>query len=107
MGSLVQNREELERRVNDLRAFERDYRSRLQSYIQGQLLDLWTPELRPRMERMIEEIRKKAAEGVAPRSTALLLSEDGTYDVLEFGPPDDDDAETEGESGRGEDGGKP
>jgi hypothetical protein len=28
MGSLVQQREELERRVDDLRAFEREYRSR-------------------------------------------------------------------------------
>src|SRR6266704_6670522 len=31
MGSLVQSREELERRVDDLRAFEREYRSRLKA----------------------------------------------------------------------------
>ena len=31
MGSLVQQREELERRVDDLRAFEREYRSRLKA----------------------------------------------------------------------------
>jgi DivIVA domain-containing protein len=40
MGSLVQNREELERRVDDLRAFEREYRSRLKAYLDGQLRDL-------------------------------------------------------------------
>ena len=34
MGSLVQNREELERRVDDLRAFEREYCSRLKSYVE-------------------------------------------------------------------------
>src|SRR6202050_1884914 len=37
MGSLVQSREELERRVDDLRAFEREYRSRLKAYLSGQL----------------------------------------------------------------------
>jgi DivIVA domain-containing protein len=40
MGSLVQQREELERRVDDLRAFEREYRSRLKAYLEGQLRDL-------------------------------------------------------------------
>jgi cell division septum initiation protein DivIVA len=35
MGSLVQNREELERRVDDLRAFEREYRSRLKAYVES------------------------------------------------------------------------
>jgi hypothetical protein len=36
----VQQREELERRVDDLRAFEREYRSRLKAYLEGQLRDL-------------------------------------------------------------------
>src|SRR6266704_785214 len=40
MGSLVQSREELERRVDDLRALEREYRSRLKAYLEGQLRDL-------------------------------------------------------------------
>src|SRR5580658_7010394 len=40
MGSLVTQREELERRVDDLRAFEREYRSRLKAYLEGQLRDL-------------------------------------------------------------------
>jgi DivIVA domain-containing protein len=40
MGTLVQSREELERRVDDLRAFEREYRSRLKAYLEGQLRDL-------------------------------------------------------------------
>jgi DivIVA domain-containing protein len=40
MGSLVQQREELERKVDDLRAFEREYRSRLKVYLEGQLRDL-------------------------------------------------------------------
>src|SRR5580692_7407615 len=40
MGSMVQQREELERRVDDLRAFEREYRSRLKAYLEGQMRDL-------------------------------------------------------------------
>ena len=40
MGSLVHEREELERRVDDLRAFERDCRGRLKAYLEGQLRDL-------------------------------------------------------------------
>src|ERR1700760_3549230 len=40
MGSLVTQREELECRVDDLRAFEREYRSRLKAYLEGQLRDL-------------------------------------------------------------------
>jgi hypothetical protein len=35
MGSLIQSREELERRVDDLRAFEREYRSRLKAYVES------------------------------------------------------------------------
>jgi len=40
MGSLVQQREELERRVDDLRAFEREYRSRFMAYLEGLMRDL-------------------------------------------------------------------
>ena len=40
VGSLVHEREELERRIDDLRAFERDCRSRLKAYLEGQLRDL-------------------------------------------------------------------
>ncbi len=40
MGALVQQRDELERKVDDLRAFEREYRSRLKSYLEDQLRDL-------------------------------------------------------------------
>ena len=37
VGSLVQQCEELERRVDDLRAFEREYRGRLGSFLEAQL----------------------------------------------------------------------
>ena len=40
MGSLVSQREELERRVDDLRTFEREHRARLTGYLEGRLRDL-------------------------------------------------------------------
>jgi DivIVA domain-containing protein len=40
LGSLIQQREELERRVDDLQVFEREYRRRLTGYLEGQLRDL-------------------------------------------------------------------
>ena len=40
MGSLVQQREYLEARVDELRAFEREYRSRLAAYFEQQLREL-------------------------------------------------------------------
>jgi DivIVA domain-containing protein len=40
LGALEQRRSVLERKVEQLRGFERDYRSRLKAYIEGQLRDL-------------------------------------------------------------------
>ena len=40
MGNLDQQRQILERKVEDLRQFEREYRSRLRSYLEGQLRQL-------------------------------------------------------------------
>jgi DivIVA domain-containing protein len=40
MGSLVKSREELERRIDDLRTFEYAYRDRLKAYLESQLRDL-------------------------------------------------------------------
>jgi cell division septum initiation protein DivIVA len=52
MGSVVQQREDFERRIDDLRAFEREYRSRLKAYFEGQL-------------RNLEEARLSAPSGPA------------------------------------------
>jgi DivIVA domain-containing protein len=40
LGSLEQERSLLERKIDELRAFEREYRSRLKSYLEGQLREL-------------------------------------------------------------------
>lgn len=40
MHSLIESRQELERRVHDLRAFEREYRSRMLAYFEGMIREL-------------------------------------------------------------------
>ena len=40
LGNLEQERAVLERKVEELRSFERDYRRRLKAYLEGQLRDL-------------------------------------------------------------------
>jgi len=40
LGSLEQERSLLERKIDELRSFEREYRSRLKSYLEGQLREL-------------------------------------------------------------------
>lgn len=102
MMSLFREREELLRRINDLRSFEREYRARLQAYFERSLRELWTPEAEPEKERLIQEMRARAAEGKAPFVTALLLREDGTYDALEFGASDEDEGVAEEDAGRDE-----
>ena len=82
-ASLDMQREQLERRLNDLRAFERDYRARLHAYLVGQLRELWSEDMRPGVEELIEEASRKAAEG-GGHATAVLLRHDGTYDFLQF-----------------------
>ncbi|MFV2197356.1 DivIVA domain-containing protein [Nocardiopsis sp. LOL_012] len=47
MGSLVQQREELEHKVNVLKDFEREYRSRLKDYFERQLRELSNEESQP------------------------------------------------------------
>ena len=42
LGALQQEKSELERQVEELRQFERDYRTKLRGYIEGQLRDLET-----------------------------------------------------------------
>ena len=87
--------EELQHRINDLRAFERDYRTNLQTYIEGQLLELYTPETRQLAERRIKEVLQRAAAGQVQGVSALLLREDGTYGMLHYPPDSQDRAEEE------------
>ena len=67
MGSLVQQREELERMVDDLNAFEREYRSRLKAYLEGQLRELEAGQPRRPVRRRAEQHRP-AARAAAGRA---------------------------------------
>ena len=82
--ALMQAQAELERRIDDLRAYERDCRTRLQAFLEGQLLGLAKPELRPQVERAIEEIRRQAASTPGPGMSVILLRADGMYDMTQL-----------------------
>ena len=84
LAPLIQEREKLERRINGLRAFERDYRAKLHNYLAGQFRELWSEDMRPEVEQMIEEMNRKAAEGEG-HATGVLLRDDGTYNLVQFG----------------------
>jgi hypothetical protein len=87
-GALVQQLEELERRVDDLRTFERDYRARLQAYLEGQIRELWEGVHGLDTDQAIDKLRKRAEQSRGQRVSAVLLKEDGSYDVLQLGPAD-------------------
>ena len=107
-AALVRDAQELVRqalgRVDDLRAFERDYRTNLQTYVEGQLLELYTPETQQLAERRIKEVLQRAAAGQALGVSALLLREDGTYGMLHY-PPGSQDRAGEEQGSAAADGG--
>jgi transcriptional regulator with XRE-family HTH domain len=98
MRSLVLAHEELENRVDHLRAFEREYRSRLVMFAEGQLRDLLAGETRQQIDQAIEELRKRAAESEGQRVSAVLLRQDGTFEVLQLGDVGGADAQPDRES---------
>lgn len=86
VSALNQQRVELERRIDELRAFEREYRTRLQALLEGQLKDLWEGVAGLHVTEVIDELRKGASRNPGQRVSGVLLREDGTYDVVQFGP---------------------
>jgi hypothetical protein len=91
MGSLVTQREELERRVDDLRAFEREYRSRLKAYLEGQLRDLEagvtdsgtfpsvSPPAAPQLPAGLGQPAIRNGTGPAPTATQYGVPEHAGY----------------------------
>jgi vacuolar-type H+-ATPase subunit E/Vma4 len=106
MGTLAQQVEELERRVDDLRAFEREYRAKLQSLLEGQIRELWEGVHGLDADQEMEVLRKRATQSPGQRVSAVLLKEDGSYDVLQLGPADQG-GQAQEESQGGEEGGTP
>jgi len=63
LGALQQQKDELERQVEELRQFERDYRTKLRGYIEGQLRDLET-------SNALTAAPAQAAVAAAPQAAA-------------------------------------
>ncbi|MEQ1736392.1 MAG: cell division protein, partial [Rhodoglobus sp.] len=74
LTSLDQERQQLERRVEELRNFEREYRQKLKGYIEGQLREL---------DSANELTSAPAAAAPAPAQYAAPPA--GTYDVQQPG----------------------
>ena len=99
VNEVIRHRSELEERVDDLRKFERSYRTRLQVFFEGQLRELYAPEMRQQAEDRIRELQEDTAGVDTGRANALLLRRDGTYEVLPLGPGESNDSSTDEGSG--------
>lgn len=100
LGMLVQQREELERRVDDLRAFEREYRSRLRLYMETQVRNLYGETLNgPNADDVVEALRQEGISQGPPGAHGVILKGDGTYEefVISDGPDADADEDDEQE----------
>ena len=58
VNEVIRHRSELEERVDDLRKFERSYRTRLQVFFEGQLRELYAPDMRQQAEERIRELQE-------------------------------------------------
>ena len=68
--SLIRTRERVKTQIGQaeghleyLRAFERHYRTKLQAFVEGQLHELYAPEMRQQAEDRIRELREQADTG--------------------------------------------
>jgi len=95
VNEVIRHRSELEERVDDLRKFERSYRTRLQVFFEGQLRELYAPEMRQQAEERIRELQEDTPGADTARANALLLRQDGTYEVLPLSPGDSNDSNTD------------
>jgi hypothetical protein len=80
MGSLVMQREELQRRIDDLRAFEREYRTRLQRVIEAGYRELWSGVGGVDADDMLRELQARGERLGTGKFSAVVFSEYGTYD---------------------------
>jgi len=75
VGNLDSERERLERKIEELRSFEREYRARLKSYLEGQLRDLEgrTEGVQPTAPRPVAAAGGLSVSG-APAATPVPAS---------------------------------
>lgn len=93
LDALLRARKQVERQVEQvegrlayLRKFERNYRTKLQAFAEWQLRELYAPEMRQQAEERIRELHERTAAAGAAGVSALVLHQDGTYEVLPLGP---------------------
>jgi transcriptional regulator with XRE-family HTH domain len=83
---LFRQRDELAAAIDDLRAFESEYRRRLRKFLESHYRALWSPgPSGANVDEVLAELQERPREDGA---TALLLNGDGTYDFLHPGEGD-------------------
>jgi len=87
LGSLEQERSLLERKIDELRAFEREYRSRLKSYLDGQLRELEAKAAVVPTSRSQSPAPAAVAAGNSQPSYSGPLPTRGTYAADSNGDP--------------------
>lgn len=75
LNSLDQERTQLEARIEELRTFERDYRQKLKSYIEGQL-------------RELDSANSLPAGQVTPAAVSAAPAQGGQYSAQEYAAPE-------------------
>jgi len=72
LGALQQERQELERKVEELRGFEREYRTKLRGYIEGQLRELES-------SNVLTAAPAQAAVAATPQAAQYASAAPGQY----------------------------
>lgn len=102
VAGLEAERKRLERRVEGLRAFERQYRSSIRDHLDGVLRAFLAPGDRADTDEVIASMHQRAAEKGASAVTAVMLDEDGTYAIYRADQTTETDAQDEDTDGRDE-----
>lgn len=84
LGELLAQREALNQQVTELRLFEREYRRRLQEFVEGQLRAIYAGHGPIDPDAVIDAARLTSSGPDAGTVTALLLSDDGTYQTRRY-----------------------
>jgi cell division septum initiation protein DivIVA len=77
VGSLVVKREALQEQIEALERFDREYRARLTSFMQGQMRALWADQPQVTSEPTVEAAAAEAADEAGDRPPAVPAQRDG------------------------------
>ena len=87
LGSLDQERQQIEHRIEELRNFEREYREKLKSYIEGQLRELDSANVLTAAPAAVATAPAPAAASFADVPAAQQYETQQPYEAQQYGAP--------------------